>query len=30
MIIIHIKPFRFLGEFLVIFAWERRSRGWGK
>jgi len=24
--IIHIKPYRFLGEFQVISAWERRDR----
>ena len=30
VIIVHIKPYRFLGEFQVISAWERKGTGeWG-
>jgi len=27
MIIVHIKPYRFLGEFQVISAWVREGMG---
>jgi len=30
MMIIHIKQFRFLGVFLVIFTWLRRGRNVGE